>query len=465
MTALAFIRKKKMFEMNTGFTSHPAPARPRPAGKPPARGRQRLCALALCALWTLAGGTAGVQAAPAPAHVQAQEQGQLPAAIDYYQMADRQIAANYYTGAIDNLDLAIARESDFAEAYALRAVAYNRINAPQQADDDIRQAVALAPESPLVLGARAALALDRAQYAAAADDAYRATQLAPDFHYAHGIYTTALIKLNRQPEALAHLESIIAATPADPLAYGLLFNLYNNGGDQDKMMDTLNRAVAAAPNTAIYMYRARLRAPTDRAGRASDYAAAVRLAEIPLDVLRDQAIWELDAGRDDDAVTAFGAAIASAGEADKVTMLKALRAVAYSRIGKPQLAAADLANVRAGLTDADQMNSVAWMLATRNTALPVALSLADAALALDAHSAPFLDTSGVILLQLGRHTEAVRQLDVALGIEPRMAGTLYVRGVARRRLGQTAAGDADLGAARAINPAIDAEYARYGITP
>lgn len=451
-----------MVNMHSGSTHRPARVRVQPVSQRRPRGRQLLCALALSALWTAAGGsTAGAQPAPAPT----QTQGSAPADIDYYRLADQQLTANFVTGAIHNLDLAIARESDYAEAYALRAVAYNRINLAQQADADMQQAAALAPASPVVLGARAAIALDRKQYGPAAEDAYRAVQLAPDFYLGHSIYTSALLKLNRYPEAVAHLESLIAATPADPWAYGLLVNLYREHGDEDKRMDILNRGVAAAPNSAMYMVRAQARAATDREGRARDYAAALQLADNPVGVMHGQAVLELDAGRNAEAIPILSAAIDQAGASDVVALLKTLRAVAYVKTGKPQLADADLASARTIITHPDQLNSIAWILATRNAALPVALSLADAALALDAHSAPFLDTSGVILLQLGRHAEAVRQLDVALAIEPRMAGTLYVRGVARRRLGLTAAGDADLVAARTINPAIDAEYARYGITP
>lgn len=457
-----------MINMHSGFTNRPARARLQPASQRRSRGSQLLCALALSALWTVAGGsTAGAQ--PASATAQAQPlplplpQSQPAADIDYHQLADQQLIS-FPAAAINNLDLAIARDGDYAEAYALRAVAYNRTMVPQQADDDIKRAMAMAPASPVVLGARAAIALDRKQYGPAAEDAYRAVQLAPDFYIGHSIYTSALLKLNRYPEAVAHLESLIAATPADPWAYGLLVNLYREHGDEDKRMDTLNRGVAAAPNTAMYMVRAQTRAAADREGRMRDYAAALQLADNPVWVMRDQAILELDAGRNEDAIPILDAAIGQAGGSDVVALLKTLRAVAYVKTGQTQLADADLASARTIITNPDQMNSIAWILATRNAALPVAQSMVDAALTIGPTSAPFLDTSGIILLRSERYVEAIRQFDAALAIEPRQAGSLFARGIARRRLGQTAAGDADLGAARAVNPAIDTEYVRYGIT-
>lgn len=456
--------------MHSGSTNRPARARVQPVSQRRSRGRQLLCALALSALWAAAGGsTAGAQPAPAQIQTQTQAQGsaqaQPPADIDYYQLADQQLTANFITAAIHSLDLAIARDSDYAEAYALRAVAYNRNNLPQQAYADMQQAAALAPASPVVLGARAAIALDRKQYGPAAEDAYRALQLAPDFYLGHSIYTSALLKLNRYPEAVAHLEGLIAAAPADPWAYGLLVNLYREHGDEGKRMDTLERGVAAAPNTAMYMVRAQARAAADRDGRARDYAAALQLADNPVGVMHGQAVLELDAGRNEQAIPILGAAIDQAGASDVVALLKTLRAVAYVKTGKPELADADLASARTIITNPDQLNSIAWVLAKRNAALPAAQSMVEAAMAAGPTSAPFLDTSGVIQLRFERYAEAIRQFDAALAIDPRLAGSLFARGIARRRLGQTAAGDADLVAARAVNQAIDTEYARYGITP
>jgi hypothetical protein len=40
-----------------------------------------------------------------------------------------------------------------------------------------------------------------------------------------------------------------------------------------------------------------------------------------------------------------------------------------------------------------------------------------------------------------------------------------MRGVIRRKTGDARDGDADLAAARLISPAIDKDYAKYGIKP
>ena len=48
-------------------------------------------------------------------------------------------------------------------------------------------------------------------------------------------------------------------------------------------------------------------------------------------------------------------------------------------------------------------------------------------------------------------------------LNPKLASSLYGRGVAKQRSGNAAAGDRDIAAARAIDPNIASEYAGYGL--
>lgn len=146
--------------------------------------------------------------------------------------------------------------------------------------------------------------------------------------------------------------------------------------------------------------------------------------------------------------------------------LLSLRGLLFLRQGPDQQARANAdfgAALNAKATPA-QLNEIAWMLATNNVALPHALKFADLALAPAQHPA-YMDTRGLILLRLGRYAEAAEQYDAAVVMEPDQFHALYGRGLARRKLGQRSAGDADLQAARAGRPGIDAEYARFGIKP
>jgi hypothetical protein len=61
--------------------------------------------------------------------------------------------------------------------------------------------------------------------------------------------------------------------------------------------------------------------------------------------------------------------------------------------------------------------------------------------------------------------DALSDLEAVLETSPDMAESLYMRGVIRRRQGNTAEGDADLAAARFLEPQIDRTYVRFGIKP
>ena len=60
---------------------------------------------------------------------------------------------------------------------------------------------------------------------------------------------------------------------------------------------------------------------------------------------------------------------------------------------------------------------------------------------------------------------AIADYSAALGIKPGKASALYGRGLARRKKGDTAAGDADISAAKALQSNIDKKLAKYGISP
>jgi hypothetical protein len=53
--------------------------------------------------------------------------------------------------------------------------------------------------------------------------------------------------------------------------------------------------------------------------------------------------------------------------------------------------------------------------------------------------------------------------DFALKLDPKLAGSLYGRGVARFRKGEQASSNADLSEAKALQTNIADEFARYGV--
>ena len=89
--------------------------------------------------------------------------------------------------------------------------------------------------------------------------------------------------------------------------------------------------------------------------------------------------------------------------------------------------------------------------------LPRALEDCTQALRLRPGFADALDSRGFVHLKLGKPREALADYDAALKAGPR-ASSLYGRGLARKRIGDTAGGDGDMVAAKAMDPRAADEF-------
>ncbi|HZO48113.1 MAG TPA: tetratricopeptide repeat protein [Xanthobacteraceae bacterium] len=74
-----------------------------------------------------------------------------------------------------------------------------------------------------------------------------------------------------------------------------------------------------------------------------------------------------------------------------------------------------------------------------------------------------LDSFGFVYLKMNRLDDAIREYDAALKANPKIAASLFGRGTAKIRKGDSAAGNADIVAAITVNPGIAERMARYGI--
>jgi tetratricopeptide (TPR) repeat protein len=368
--------------------------------------------------------------------------------------------------AMRSLDQAVALNPDYADAHAMRAFLWHRNGAEQPpVDSELQKAAALAPDADLLLRVRARIMADRGHYAAALGDIERLLPRDEHHFFTRMLHARILLDMGRTDAALEHLEAMLTEFNDQPRVYRLIAGIQHQRGNRDKAMEVLTRGVASAPDTALYMDRALLRPADDRPGREADFTSALALANNKVPVLRERALWERNTGLLAQAIASYTTALARATDMTDRVELLTLRGVAYTMAGKRDQAGADFTQARATVDTSMRLNSMAWIMATNNTALPTALSFAQQANA-DLPGAPeIIDTEGFILLRMGKFTEALACFDRALTLRPDSPHTLFVRGIAKRRLGQHAAGDADLKAARAGNPAIDAEYARYGITP
>lgn len=87
-----------------------------------------------------------------------------------------------------------------------------------------------------------------------------------------------------------------------------------------------------------------------------------------------------------------------------------------------------------------------------------------AALAIDPKNDTYLTSRAISHLATGTVIEAADDVREALALAPRNAAALFVRAAIRLGSGDRAGSDADLAAARAINPGIDADMAKRGLT-
>ena len=379
--------------------------------------------------------------------------------------AENQYFAGQMEAAMTSLDQANALKPDFADAYAMRAYLWQLAGADQPIDSMLEKAATLNPDSVRLLRLRAAISANRGNYQEALRDIDRLLPGDEDLYFTRILQVEVLLNVQRSPEALEQLESMLTHFSDKPRVYHLIAFIHKKNGNLEKAMEVLMRGVASAPDATMYLDRALLRPASDRAGRERDFDSALALTDNPIGVLSARAWWEREAGRPDDAIATYKRAMERLDDTDTVIQLLALRSVAYTMAGKPDQAADDVEKARTRADTAQRLNNLAWILVTNNVALPTALTLAQEANAGQPDAPAFLDTEGVILLRLGKFDQAVARFDRALALAPAMAGTQFVRGIARQHLGQHAGAAADLKAARAKRPGIDAEYASYGIKP
>jgi tetratricopeptide (TPR) repeat protein len=81
----------------------------------------------------------------------------------------------------------------------------------------------------------------------------------------------------------------------------------------------------------------------------------------------------------------------------------------------------------------------------------------------DGENPAYLDSLGMVELRLGNYPESIKAYEQAVAQKPRSAWSRYGLGLAKIRSGQTDAGNAELVAARTIDPQIDTRAAKYGL--
>jgi hypothetical protein len=114
---------------------------------------------------------------------------------------------------------------------------------------------------------------------------------------------------------------------------------------------------------------------------------------------------------------------------------------------------------------AEYLNNRCWARAIAGREPPLAVADCTEASRIARNDANVMDSRGFTYLRLSQLNDAVADYDEALKLNPKQAGSLYGRGLAKLTKSDRVGGEADIAAAKAIQADIAEEFARYGVAP
>jgi len=235
--------------------------------------------------------------------------------------------------------------------------------------------------------------------------------------------------------------------------------------DYKAALADLDRAVAMEPSNGHYLLQ-RARAEVlsgNRPAAFADLDRAVTVAPADPDIRLARAESLLSRRRREDALGDLAAADASLpSQADQRLVLANI----FERLDQFPKAIANFDQwITAHPDDNRQpaaLNGRCWTRALAGLDLSLALKDCDAALRRE-KSASYFDSRGLVELRMGEYDKAIADYDAALQLAPRIAWSLYGRGLARRHKNDPAS-KGDLDAAVAIDPALPARALALGIS-
>jgi tetratricopeptide (TPR) repeat protein len=227
----------------------------------------------------------------------------------------------------------------------------------------------------------------------------------------------------------------------------------------------LDKAIAMAPDADTYLRRAALHYRLgDSAKALADAEAALKLEPGSKEAVSTLADLKSQAGDGPGALALVQERIDQGGK--EVSDFLSSKAEFQARTGASAEALTTIDDAIAEKPgDPGLLNSRCWIKGLSNTALDTALKDCTRAIELSESNSAALDSRALVYFRMGRMEDALADLQAALDGEPDIAGSLFLRGVIRRKQGDAPASEADLAAARFIDPQIDRTYARFGIKP
>jgi tetratricopeptide (TPR) repeat protein len=148
------------------------------------------------------------------------------------------------------------------------------------------------------------------------------------------------------------------------------------------------------------------------------------------------------------------------------------RGTAHVRAGDPTRAEPDYREairldsipIDSGERDVPMYNDRCWARAVAKIDLDAALADCNEALRLMPDFVPALDSRAFVHMRGGRFREAITDYDDAIAGSPQDPYSLYGRGIAKMRVGDTEGAQADIAASKAVQD-VAPEFAAYGFAP
>jgi tetratricopeptide (TPR) repeat protein len=249
--------------------------------------------------------------------------------------------------------------------------------------------------------------------------------------------------------------------------YALLGQAHLSRGEPNAAVGDLDEAIRLAPDQAAF-YIARARA--HQADKQPDAALTDLDKSLSLDPKNADALLmraELRFVHKDRTGAASDVAAASAMAPAGSTRARSIAAL-YIQLDQPTAALPMLDDwIRLHSDDAmlgSVLNQRCWARGLSNQMLDDALKDCRKAIKRDGENPAYLDSLGLVELRLGHYPESMKAYEQAVAQMPRSAWSRYGLGLAKIRSGQTDTGNADLVAARSLDPQIETRASKYGLT-
>jgi len=359
-------------------------------------------------------------------------------------------------------DQALASDSRFPMAILGKAQVLQRQGRFDDALILYDRMVLLFPDKAESYTMRAGARVAAGQYDGALADLGVAIAKQPDNVEARTMRVRIYSSQSKRDAALADAREVVKLKPDDATAHALLANILAVMGQVDEALGETTKSIAIEPTGDAYFLRLQwnLRpAPKDQLNDVLGQIKTEPERDIPLIVLRKLVA---DPAAKAAILAAYDTQVAAHPNVNAIAQQRAMVA-AVTGDGKALLPLVDKQLAKAP-TDWIALNSACWTRATLKLDLDTALAQCDKSVTAKRVSAN-LDSRGLVHFQRGEWAAAIKDMDDALALEPKQSGSLYVRGVARKRLGDAAGAKADIDAAMVMSKRIDQTYAGYGVVP